>query len=196
MKLKLIFGVVTAFLFAPGVRADGVTVSTTSPGWVQIAPNTFVQPAVNENEPDSEPLGEFSLNVLFAGSGFVAVLDPEGSPSDVIGWGNFNGHGSIVFASDPLAGVTPSELSNVLCTETDAGCVASFTLKTTTGSTVTLTGAFDGESTFDPFGAGFDTSDGLQVTTTTGVPEPGGFALVASGLLGLAGILRKKLLSR
>jgi hypothetical protein len=178
------------------VRADGVTVSTSSLGWVQIAPNTFVQPAVNENEPSGiEPLGEFSLNVSFASSGFVAVLDPDGSPSDVIGWGNFMGHGSIVFASDPLAGVVPSELSTVLCTETDAGCVASFALKTTTGSTVTLTGAFDGESNFDPFGAGFDISDGLQVTAK-GVPEPGSFALLAFGLIGVALLLGKESLSR
>jgi hypothetical protein len=192
-----------AFLFSSSVvRADGVTVTTSSPGWVQIAPNTFVLPADLtsigcglENEPICEPLGEFSLNVLFASSGFVAVLDPEGSPSDVIGFGNFNGHGSIVFASDPLLGVVPSELSNVLCTETDAGCVASFTLKTTNGGTITLTGAFDGEESFDPFGAGFDTSDGLKVTSA-GVPEPGSFALLAIGLVGLAGMLRKNLLSR
>jgi hypothetical protein len=36
-----------AFLFSSSVvRADGVTVTTSSPGWgVQIAPNTFVLPA-------------------------------------------------------------------------------------------------------------------------------------------------------
>jgi hypothetical protein len=50
-----------------------------------------------------------------------------------------------------------------LCTETSAsGCQGTFTLTTTGGGTITVNAASDGESSFDPFGAGLDTSDGIQ----------------------------------
>jgi hypothetical protein len=202
MKLKLIFGVVTAFLFAAGVLADGVSVTTSSPGWVQIAPNTFVLPANlsgigcgTENEPTCEPVGVFNFNVAFATSGTFNILEEEDGLSDVINYFNLNGHGVVSFYSDPLHILLPDDSmpGTTLCVEdNENGCVSSFTVKTTNGNSINLTVASDGESSFDPLGAGYDTSDGFKVTT----PEPGSFALVASGLLGLAGILRKKLLSR
>jgi hypothetical protein len=63
-----------------------------------------------------------------------------------------------------------------LCTETDAGgCVIQLPI---TGSTIIV--ASDGESAFDPFGAGYDTSDGISldsiwvpVSTPTWVQLPG-----------------------
>jgi hypothetical protein len=198
MKLKLIFGVVIAFLFATGVRADGVTVTTSSPGWVQIATNTFVLPADlstigcgTENETTCEPQGQFNFNVSFATSGTVNILEePSGAVSDVIHFFNANGHGVVTFTSDPLA--EPLSGPSLCVEDFVAGCTTSFLIPATNGTLLTLTVASDGESSFDPFGAGYDTSDGFKVTT----PEPGSFALVASGLLGLAGILRKKLLPR
>jgi hypothetical protein len=46
-----------------------------------------------------------------------------------------------------------------LCTETGgSGCVMTLPI---TGSTITV--ASDGEASFDPFGAGYDTSDGIQL---------------------------------
>jgi hypothetical protein len=206
-------GVIAVFLFASVLRADDVTVTLVAfPPWTQIAPNTFVMPANQnqngvicgvENEPLCELPAVFSLNVGIVGappSGNPVnffVLEPNGKLSDFISISNDSqGHGLMTFESD--GGLTPTPgfgtPGGVLCIETDSGCIASLTLHTTNGSTITVTGAFDGESSFDPFGAGFDTSDGLKVTT--GVPEPGSFALLASGLVGLAGMLRKKLLSR
>jgi len=50
--------------------------------------------------------------------------------------------------------------SIVLCTETASGCVA-----TIATSAPPLTVASDGEGAFDPFNAGFDTSDGIQLNS-------------------------------
>jgi|SRR5215470_16301045 len=56
--------------FASKLRADGVTVTTSSPGWVQTAPGTFVLPADLsaigcgvENAITREPQGQFNFNV-------------------------------------------------------------------------------------------------------------------------------------
>jgi hypothetical protein len=207
--------ILVLFFSGSVVHADGVTVSVSGADWQQIGSNTGVLPADltkgivfcgSENEPECEPVGEFSFNVAFAGVPNLsagqqpvsyAVLESNGSVSDFIGVGNQNGHGLVFFASDPLATVGPITPVGVLCTETDSsGCVTSFTMMTTTGSAVTLTIASDGESRpFDPFGVGFDISDGLQVTTK-GVPEPGSFALLAFGLVGVALLLGKKSFSR
>jgi pyruvate-formate lyase-activating enzyme len=160
-----------------------------------------------ENETTCEPIATFNFNVGFVGAAdfsiepvilvIVGPNDPNHNASDFISFGNLNGKGVLAFISDsatPFPFIPP--VNGILCTETDSGgCVGSFTLATTTGSTITVTAASDGISFFDPFGAGFDTSDGLQMTTK-GVPEPGSFALLAFGLVGLAGTLRKKLLSR
>jgi hypothetical protein len=199
-----------AFFFSCSVaRADGVTVTLIlpNPGWQQIAPNTFVSLESPDNINIGEPFAEFNFNAGLAISPndavplVFSVLEPNGQPSDFISLFNLTIAGTTIgvldFYSDPrlpnLLGIT----KGTLCTETaSSGCIAALTTNTTNGSTITLTFAFDGESRpFDPFGAGFDTSDGLKVTTK-GVPEPGNFALLASGLVGLAGMLRKKLLSR
>jgi hypothetical protein len=209
MKIRFILGVTAVFLFASVLRADDVTVTVAGADWQQIAPNTFVLPADlttgivfcgSENEPECEPLGVFTFNVALAGVPNLsagqqpvsfAVLDPSGSVSDLIGVGNLNGNGVLFFASDPLpvSGISPV---GVLCTEGADGCVWSGNVSTTTGSTFTLTLAFDGENPSDPLGAGFDTSDGLKVST----PEPDSLALLACSLAGLAGILHNRLLPR
>jgi hypothetical protein len=58
-----------------------------------------------------------------------------------------------------VASAAPAKADIVLCTEdvAAAGCVA------TIPGTATIVGS-DGESPFDPFGAGFDTSDGIDFT--------------------------------
>jgi PEP-CTERM motif len=213
MRFRLLFAVIAVFFFASALRADTVAVTLSGADWLQIAPNTFVLPADlttgivfcgMENEPECEPIGSFSFNVAFAGVPNLgngqqpvsyAILDPNGAVSDFIGLGNQNGHGVVFFASDPLATVGPITPVGTVCTESDTnGCVGSLILHTTNGSAVTLLLATDGENSFDPFGAGFDISDGLKVTANA--PEPGSFALVATGLVGLAGLLRKKFRSR
>lgn len=203
MRFALILAALAFFFSSSLTRADNVTVTTSSPGWVQVAPNTWVLPADlsgigcgMENETSCEPMGVFNFNVRFPGIVVgtavpAAVLDPTGAVSDIIAVGVDNkGLGFVSLLSDP--GVPQLSELPVLCTETDdSGCVTSFTIT----PSITVTAAFDGEKAFDPFGAGFDISDGIKFTTA--VPEPGSFALLAGGLLGLAGMLRKKkLLSR
>jgi hypothetical protein len=202
MKFRLIFGVVGIFVFAGRLAADGVTVTTSRPGWVQTAPNTFVLPTNlsgigcgTENEPTCEPVGVFNFNVAFATSGTFNILEEEDGLSDVINYFNLNGHGVVTFYSDPLhiLLLDDSLPGTTLCVEdNENGCVVSFTVKTTNGNSINLTVASDGESSFDPFDAGYGISDGLKVAT----PETSSFAFLASGLVGLAGILRKKLVSR
>ena len=202
MRFRLVLAVVAVLLCPPMLRADGVTVTTNSPGWVQVAPNTFVLPADlsgigcgSENLVTCEPQGQFNFNVSFATSGTFNILNASGTASDVISFSNSDGHGVVSFSSDPPA---PQNLGGpTLCVEdVGTGCTATFNLQATNGTVLTLTAASDGESFFDPFGTGSDTSDGLSVTAVTATPEPGTLPLLASGLLGLAAILRNKFLSR
>jgi hypothetical protein len=102
--MRPFFLAILVFFFSCSlVHADGVTVSVSGADWEQIAPNTGVLPADltkglvfcgAENEPECEPVGEFSFNVAFAGVPNLsagqqpvsfAVLDPNGSVSDFIG---------------------------------------------------------------------------------------------------------------
>jgi hypothetical protein len=198
MKFRWILAVVCLLPFASTLRADGVTVTTSSPGWVQIAPGTFVLPADlsvigcgAENVTTCEPQGQFNFNVSFATSGVFDILNANGTLSDVIQFSNSNGQGVVTFTTEPVAGQAPS--GPILCQESSvSGCTATFTIDATNGTVLTLTAASDGESFFDPLGAGFDTSDALQVKST---PEPASLALLTIGLMGMATIFRKKLLS-
>jgi len=62
-----------------------------------------------------------------------------------------------------LAATIPVFAQTPICTEDPLnGCVGTFTLTTTTGDTITVNAASDGEQAFDPFGAGMDTSDGIK----------------------------------
>jgi len=54
---------------------------------------------------------------------------------------------------------------NVLCTEGNNGCVA----VVYHGVSANVTVASDGEATFDPFGAGYDTSDGIDFSGYTSI---------------------------
>ena len=152
MRRALILATLALLFSSSAVRANGVTVSTTSPGWVQIAPNTFVLPANLttigcgvENETSCEPIGMFNFNVGFAGPNFsddfnispfiFVVVDPNDHASDFVSIGNLNGKGAIALISDsstPFPFSLPAD--GLLCAETDSGgCVGSFTIPTTSG---------------------------------------------------------------
>jgi|SRR5215469_4722078 len=100
MKFRWILAVLCLLPFASTLRADGVTVTSSGPGWVQIAPGTFVLPAGlsaigcgAENVTTCEPQGQFNFNASFATSGVFEILNANGSLSDVIQFSNSNGQG-------------------------------------------------------------------------------------------------------
>jgi hypothetical protein len=176
--------------------ADSVT--SRNSAWVllpnSVGPNagTFAVPANipgcgTENEPTCEPIGDFVISSPLTTSGYYTILDPDKTISDYIVFGNTgpNGNGEIFFYSDPnLLPVAPSGTNlGVLCTEVASqflppvtgGCTGAFTLKTTSGTTFTVTAASDDEAPFDPFGFKFDSSDQIMFTgisTTVQTPPP------------------------
>jgi hypothetical protein len=202
MKIPAVLVLFVFGLLSVNARADDITVSNgSSPGWVQISPNTFGLPAnlsgINcgtENETTCEPMGVFNFNVGFSSSGVINILDSSGALSDQLHFFNdANGHGVVTFISDPslanaLAGGT------TLCTESPNGCVASFPVTAIGGSVITINAASDDEAAFDPFGLGADTSDQIQIkgATIVSTPEPGGLVFLGTGLLAFVGMLRKK----
>jgi hypothetical protein len=140
-----------------------------------------------ENEPKCEPIGDFVISSPLTTSGYYTILDPDKTISDYIVFGNTgpNGNGEIFFYSDPnLLPVPPSGTNlGALCTEVASqllppvtgGCTGTFTLKTTSGTTFTVTAASDDEAPFDPFGFKFDSSDQIMFTgisTIVQTPPP------------------------
>jgi hypothetical protein len=85
----------------------GLAVQCTSQVWVQTVPNTWVLPAVNENEPSYETAGVFNLGVPFAaGLGTYLIFEDPNyqtiSDTIIVSNNGPGGVGQIVFQSDPV----------------------------------------------------------------------------------------------
>jgi PEP-CTERM motif len=155
-----------------------------------------------ENNTTCEPQGIFYVRTPWSGFPSYITMTDAGStvPGDVINFDSgFNGWFRIGFCSDPDA-------EN--CLRPGYALYASYIEDPTTGfvsgaipiccevAGLSVILASDGEAPFDPFGFGFDTSDGIQfIGATYGghTPEPGTIMLLGTGVLGMAGVLRRKL---
>jgi len=147
-------------------------------------PVTFVIPE-NPTTP-AEAVGDFVLSKAFnMPFGHTAVYftmtDKSGDLTTISDYilfgntGNGNTTGEVLFYSDPLGGFTPPSMydngGNICLDSAAAGCVAtSSPIQMVGDGAIIITIASDGETFFDPFGAGFDTSDGIQFQSAA--PEP------------------------
>jgi hypothetical protein len=156
-------------------------------------PNSWINPAIGENE----PADELSMNIDVLGATFVStpqlytISEPHGSISDQLLLINAGNQGQIMFFSDPLIPIfiilgdplIPVPISVDLGTETEVGIAANFTAAISEGisqSLLQVSVFSDGEAFFDPFGIGVDTGDAIQVRLL--VPEPGSSSILIIGL--------------
>ena len=207
-KLLMVPALCLLSMVCAGAHADPIAITNASPAWQQVGTGaTWVLPSVipgcgNENEPSCEPTGVFYGNVAWAGNpSYISFTESDGSLSDVITFDSAGPGGvfRVQFFSDP----------NADCCTVPAGysLYANYNEDSVTGATsgavpicCELTGVSvnlgsDGESPFDPFGYGADTSDGIQFTgnvIAVPAPEPGALALLGVGLAGLGLMGRRK----
>jgi len=184
-------------LYTPCAFAGTVIIDPTCTDWAAVGTpsgynGTWVLPASlygGENSTTYEQPGVFYLTSgLTSGDGTYYILDPDGATvSDVITITGGLPVGTVTFSSDPTLPSNFSPTGNTLLGTEDPsnGFVGSIYVTTTDGATVQITVASDAESYFDPFGAGYDTSDGIQFSQ---VPIPPTMLLLGSGLLGLVGL--------
>lgn len=202
MKRMMMIGVVLLL----AVTAAFADVTQYGPAaWTQLPGGqgayTFVMPAANqpggcgsENGNTCEVTGYFDVGAAFTTTGEWQILDADGiTVSDQVFWDNGPGFAAVAFYSDPElynsgGGYAPDPLQGTLCIEDNVnGCVGTFGLQLSDGTNISINVGSDGESYFDPFGAGYDTSDGIEFT-----PEPTSVLLLA----GVVGLLGRQLVRR
>jgi hypothetical protein len=123
--------------------------------------------------------------------GEFAVAGSMGQPGDDFAIELFGSAGRQTFELASYAGLTPPQIEADLAAEINQSSGYSAYIS---NGVVYITGAMD--SFRVDFALGDDTQDFSLSAGAFVAPEPGGFALLGSGILGLSGVLRKRLLMR
>lgn len=189
-----------------GALAGPLIVYSANPAWVSVpgGPTTYVLPANltgsgcgAENETLCEPTGIWYFNQTWAGiPSYISMTEATGGPSDIIMFDSRGPGGlfRVMFFSDPnipdpslYAGYT--QYTDVLEDAVNGGVGGPYPVCCILGgNSLSVTVASDGEASFDPFGYGADTSDGIQFQGAADggrwVPEPStGLLVVVGGAL-------------
>jgi PEP-CTERM motif len=217
--IAILAGLVLALV--PGAYADTVTIGlqfngsgpiipvNAGPGGTAFGPASFGGWTISAvglgTPPNPEPVLE-GLTVDASAPGFLSSLQVYVSETDLtspLGVNTFASGFTSNFILGAITSVTESTyvdtgnavfgLGSLLSTNTFAGPIVSTQSITLNALTPSLPAPFSETEVFDIQATANGTTSDTITITTANAPEPGTLTLFGSGLVGLAGLLRRKL---